>query len=121
MATRTPTLTYDPNGQRGVVLVVWTGLLNGDDGAPVELPGYPDASVEFGGTFSTNGTILMEGSNAGSAYATLTDPQGNNISKTAAGVEQIQELMRYLRPRVSNGDGSTSLVATMIARRNRWA
>lgn len=117
MTTRTPTINYDPNGQRGVVLAVWTGLANGDDGARIEVPSWPDLSIQFTGTFGAGGTILFEGSNAGAAYYTLTDPQGNAISKTAAGTEQIEEVTRYVRPRVTGGDGSTLLTATLIAKR----
>ena len=119
MTTRAVSPTFYPQNQAGVVIYEWTGLLNGDDGSPIELPSFPDMSVEFSGTFGTGGTILLEGSNKGSAYYTLTDPQGNAISKTAAALEQVEELVRYVRPRVSAGDGTTSLTATLICRRTR--
>lgn len=113
MATRTPTInpinTFNDKGH----VVQWTGLLNGDDGAPIEMPGSVLRSVQFTGTFGTGGTILIEGSNDGTNYVVLTDLQGNNISKTTAGIEGIQEVTRYIRPRVSAGDGTTTLVATL--------
>lgn len=108
--TETPLSTFGDNA----VLVSWTGLLNGDDGVPVELPGASLRSIQFTGTFGTGGTILLEGSNDGSNYVTLTDPQGNAISKTSAGLEASEEVTRYVRPRVSAGDGSTSLTATLL-------
>lgn len=96
--------------------VVWSGLLNGDSGDAYERPDYSDRSVQVTGTFGTGGTIVLEGSNDGTNYKTLTDPQGNPLSFTAAALEQVQELTRYVRPRVTAGDGTTSLVATLLVR-----
>ncbi len=90
-------------------LVSWTGLLNGDDGEPVQLGAYSDRSVQFVGTFGAGGTIVFEGSNDGTNYVTLTDPQGSAISKGAASLEGIVEPTRYVRPRVTAGDGTTNL------------
>jgi hypothetical protein len=113
MATRTATInqisTFNDKGH----VVQWTGLLNGDDGSPIDLPGSTLRSVQFTGTFGTGGTIVIEGSNDGTNYVTLTDLQGNSISKTAAAIEGIQEVTRYIRPRVTGGDGATDLVATL--------
>lgn len=117
MATRTATITQITTFKDNAHVVQWTGLLNGDDGSPIEMPGSSDRSVQFSGTFGTGGTILLEGSNDGTNYVVLTDPQGNAISKTAAGIEAVTELTRYVRPRVSAGDGSTSLVATLLVKR----
>jgi len=117
MAERTPTRTPIAGHGESAHIIEWSGLLNGDTGAPIEMPTSADRSVQFQGTFGVGGTILMEGSNDGVNYHTLTDPQGNALSKTAAGIEQIQEITRYMRPRVSAGDGSTNLVASMLVRR----
>jgi len=115
MATRANTITVlKTHKDRGCYVVSWSGLLNGDDGSPIEMPGAADRSVQFTGTFGTGGTIQIEGSNDGTNYVVLTDPQGNNISKTAAGIEQVVEITRYLRPRVTAGDGTTNLVTTML-------
>lgn len=98
-------------------VVTWTGLANGENGAAVEMTGWADRSVQFTGTFSVNGTIQIEGSNDGTNYVVLTDPQGNNISKTAAALEMVTEITRYVRPRVTNGDGSTVLNCYLFGRR----
>lgn len=117
MATRTASITsLTTFGDRSHV-VTWTGLLNGDDGSAVELYGSTVRSMQITGTFGSGGTILIEGSNDGTNYATLTDPQGNAISKTAASIEAIEEVTRYIRPRVSAGDGTTTLVATLFFRK----
>lgn len=102
-----------PHTDRRIYVVTWTGLVNGDSGTAFEMPEAADRSVQFTGTFDS-GTILWEGSNDGSNYATLTDPQGNSISKTAASIEQIVELTRYMRPRVSAGGAATALSATLL-------
>lgn len=117
MATRAATLSVIPAYGERVHVISWSGLLNGDDGAPIEMPGSSDRSIQYQGTFGTGGTIILEGSNDGVNYHPLTDPQGNAISKTAAGIEAVMELTRYVRPRVSAGDGSTSLVATLLVKR----
>ncbi len=117
MTTRAATLSVIPAYGERAHVISWSGLLNGDDGAPIEMPGSSDRSIQYQGTFGTGGTIILEGSNDGVNYHPLTDPQGNAISKTAAGIEAIMELTRYVRPRVSAGDGSTSLVATLLVKR----
>jgi hypothetical protein len=98
-------------------IISWTPLANGDSGSPIEMPGSADRSIQISGTFGAGGTIVFEGSNDGTNYVTLTDPQGNAISKTAASIEAVTELTRYVRPRVTAGDGTTALTATLIVRR----
>lgn len=100
-----------------VVLITWTGLLNGDDGEPVELVDFADCSIEFGGVFGVGGTIVLEGGNS-QAYFTLSDAQTNPISKTGAALEQVAEVCRYMRPRVTGGDGTTAMIAALYARRS---
>lgn len=120
MATRTPAITYGPNGQKNAVLVVWSGMLNGDDGAPFEHADFGDKSIQFQGTAGAGLSVNLEGSNDGTNYAVLTDPQGNAITKTAVGtLEVVSENTRYTRPRVTAGDGTTNLTISLWARRNR--
>jgi hypothetical protein len=119
MATRTGEITYGPNGNMHGALVVWTGLLNGDDGSAVEGCDYADRTVQINGTFGSGGSVTLQGSNDGTNWYALTDPQGNAITKTAAGLEVIAEGPRYIRPLVTAGDGATSLTVTLWARRNR--
>lgn len=102
-----------------VAVHAWSALANGDDGQPLELLDFADYSVQVGGTFGVGGTIVFEGSNDGVTYFTLTDAQGSAISKTAAAIEQVVETCRYVRPRVTAGDGTTNLAVTLYARRGR--
>lgn len=114
----TRTLTRTPIAGN-VDVVVWSGLLNGDDGQPLEAIDFSDASIQVGGTFGAGGTIVLEGSNDGVTYFTLTDAQAAAISKSAAALEQLAEVCRYIKPHVTAGDGTTSLVATLYMRRGR--
>lgn len=117
MAERTPTFVQ-PGAQDmdHATLVTWTGLLNGDTGAPVSRTDFPDRTVQIVGTFGVGGSVNFEGSNDGTNWAILTDPQGNAITKTAAGMEVVTETPRYVRPNVTAGDGTTSLTVIMFAR-----
>lgn len=117
MATRVGVIAEVKGLNEFAHTITWTGLLNGDDGAPVQMPGSNIRSIQFTGTFGSGGTIQIEGSNDGVNYVVLTDPQGNNISKTAGALEAITELTLYIRPRVTAGDGATNLSATLLIRR----
>jgi hypothetical protein len=97
--------------------VQWTPMLNGDSGAPFGAPGFADRSMQIVGTFGAGGTVLVEGSNDGTNYATLNDPQGVALSKTAAGIFEISQIVKFIRPRVSAGDGTTNITVTLLARR----
>lgn len=122
MATRTNTITALSNRwNEDCHTIEWTGLLNTDDGTPLEMPGSNDRSVQVRGTFGAGGSLRIEGSNDGANYATLTDPQGNALDFTTAKIEQVSELTRFIRPRITAGDGTTSLVCTMLVRRNYHA
>lgn len=99
-------------------LVTWTALANGDTGEPFQNTDYgAEATVTFEGTFGTGGTIKLRGSNDGTNYYDLTDPQGNAISKTAAGIELVAEAPLYIRPEVTAGDGTTALQCRILFRR----
>jgi hypothetical protein len=104
-------------GNSGVHFVQWTPLLNGDSGAPYSMAGFADRSVQVTGTFGAGGTVLIEGSNDGSTFVTLNDPQGVALSKTGAALQEISQITRFIRPRVSAGDGTTSITVTLLARR----
>lgn len=92
------------------VTISWT-LANGDDGQPWDTQDFPDWSAQLLGTFGAGGTVVLEGSNqeTPTVYSTLNDPQGNALSVTSAKIEQALELTRWVRPRVTAGDGTTAI------------
>ena len=106
-------------------VISWTPLTTTNaDGEAIEMPGSADRTIQFLGTLGAGGTIILQGSNVLAPVAstdadwfTLTDPQGNAISKTAAGGEAVLELTRWIRPKVTAGDGTTSLTALLLVKR----
>jgi len=113
MATKNPVITELDPRDGSVLLVTWT-LVGTDDGAPINMTQWADRSVQFVGTWG-GGTVLFEGSNDGTNYATLTDAQTSAISKTADSLEQVVELTRLARPRASVS--VTSVVVSLLVRR----
>lgn len=102
MPTITPTQTIDSATRAYAHLRIWkwTVILAADVYTPIELPEFPDRSVQMSGTWGI-GSITLEGSIDGTTYFTLTDPQGNDIIKTADALEAISENVRYIRPNPS--------------------
>ena len=119
MAVVKPTVVYAPNGNTNGALITWAALANGDTGAPVEGVDFADRTVQVGGTFGVGGSVTLQGGNDNVQWDALTDPQGNAITKTAVGLEVIEEGPRYVRPSVTAGDGTTAITVTIWARRNR--
>lgn len=115
MATRALTSNHPDNPSIGIGGWKWTGLLNGDDGSPLLIDRRTDRSVQVSGTFGAGGTLVIEGSNDGTNYYTLNDLQGTTLSFTSARLEGISEMPLYIRPRVTAGDGTTSLNVFLVA------
>lgn len=113
MATRSGVTTTPHRGNRQVL---WEGLLNGDSGDAQQVGQMSDKSVQVVGTFGTGGSINIEGSNDGTNWEILVDPQGNALTFTSAALEQILENPRYIRPNVTAGDGTTDLDVYLYAR-----
>jgi hypothetical protein len=101
------------------ITITWANLTDGgpDSGQPVQRPALVDRTVQVTGTFGSGGTVVFEGSNDGVNYYTLTNPLGTAISVTAAGISQVMEATAWMRPRITAGDGTTSLTVTVCARR----
>jgi hypothetical protein len=119
MATITAAITrIATHGDRAHV-ISWTPMtFSGTDvGTALEMPGSSDRSVQVTGTFGTGGSVRIEGSNDGTNYAVLTDPQGNALDITTAKIEAVMELTRYIRPRITAGDGTTSLTVSMLVKK----
>ena len=116
MATITP--TFLPALDDGSFVVIqWANMLNGDVGAACGFVQFADRSVQVTGTLGAAGSVRWEGSNDSVNYAVLTDPQGNNLDYTVVKIETVTEIAVLARPRVTAGDGTTSLTVTMLARR----
>lgn len=106
MAANTPT----ESRRRGNIMYTWTTVIAADTASAVEAEAWAaDRSVQIEGTWDS-ATLLLKGSNDGTNFQTLTDPQGNILSFTLSNrLEQITEITRYIKPVISGGGGSQSL------------
>jgi hypothetical protein len=118
MAAINPTYSYVGAGEHTVV-VTWANVTQADTFTPIgpRWADYADRNVQIQGTFG-GATVVLTGSNDGSNYFTLTDPQGNSISKTSAALEQITEATAFVQPTHSGGAGE-SVTVVMLMRRGR--
>ncbi|WP_085025351.1 hypothetical protein [Ensifer aridi] len=111
MAVRAFTVSYPGSN----ILVTWTGLLNGDTGAPFAIADWPDKTVQLTGTIGTGGSVRMEGSNdGGTNWATLHQPDNTDLTFTALGMEFVVENPLLIRPNVIAGDGSTNFAVRLV-------
>lgn len=100
----------------------WTPLtITNADGQPVGFTGSGDRTVQITGIFGAGGTVVLEGTLDNNPltlnWFTLKGADGSTaLSFTAAGLRTILENCVLVRPRVSAGDGTTSITAVVIAR-----
>lgn len=102
----------------GVHEQVWTPITSGDVGSWIDAAQLPEKTLSVKGTWD-GATLILQGANADdkSDAFTLTDPQGNALSKTDDFGEIIQENPKYIRPNCTVGGATTSLTARLISRR----
>lgn len=85
--------------------IKWKAMACGDVGDAYQIPWWATSmTVQVEGTFNTQ-TLTLQGSNDKSNYHALTDPQGNNIAFSAAGLEVVEEYPRYIQPSFSGSTG----------------
>lgn len=105
------------NAAGSVLLVQWIELGQGDDGDPVYMGEFGDRSIQVTGTFG-GATLQWEGSNDGTNYVALSDPQGTDIAMTTAGISAVAEVTRMARPKVVGGGGTTDLDVSVLLRKS---
>lgn len=119
MATVKPTITFIGND---TVKFAWNLTQANAVGYPVgpNHADYADRSVQVTGTFG-GATVVLQGSNDGEATLyTLDDPQGNDLSFSAAGGKGVSEVPELTRPFISAGaSGTTDLTIYLTCRRSR--
>ena len=101
---------------KGLALASWDDLANGNTGNSASIARWADKTVQVSGTFGVGGSITIQGSNDATVWATLHDPQGNDLTFTAAGIEMITENPLHIRPNVTAGDGTTALDVDILGR-----
>lgn len=106
--------------RKGVHKQTWLAIPNGNDGSTLSAAGLSDKSVQVTGTFGAGGTLIIEGSNdGGTTWATLNDTRGETtgaLSFTGADLRTILENVELIRPRVTAGDGTTSLNVYILSK-----
>lgn len=114
MAIKSYTPGVTPSNPMKSWIVSWS-LANGDVGqAYGDAVGQADRSVQINGTFGVGGSVNVEGSNDNVNWFILHDLQGNNLTYTAAGLKQVQEIALWVRPNCTAGDGTTNLTVTLL-------
>lgn len=102
---------------RGCVILTWGALTAADlTAAAYKISGLTDKSVQIQGSNFDGATISLQGSNDGTNYHNLTDPQGTDISKTASDLEAVTEAVLYIKPLMASAGASTSVVVTVFAK-----
>jgi len=115
MATVNPSISTI-EGDGSVMQIVWN-LTNVDtEGAPVRWCQYADRSIQLSGVWN-GATVVLQGSNDGTAWFTLSDPQANPISASVNTLEQVLEMTQFVRPLLTNGGAATVLAANLVVRR----
>ena len=115
MAITTGSLVSEPDFH--VLRYKWLAVPNGNQGNAVKLNVYQDRTIQILGTFGAGGSVTIQGSNdGGTTWATLTDPLGNALTFTSAGMKQVTELPYEIRPSVTAGDGTTAIDVWLHAR-----
>lgn len=113
MANINPTVNRTVGGAMSTALATWA-LGNADNGIQVEFPDYADRSIQVEGTFG-GATVTIQGSNDGTNWQTLRDPQGVALTVTSAALKQVLETTRYIRA-ISSGGTGTAVSVTLFAR-----
>jgi hypothetical protein len=99
-------------------LYTWTPLTTTNaDGSGAGYAGAGDRSVQVSGTFGVGGTCIVEGTLDGTNWFAVNDLSGVAMTFATAGIKGIREDVILVRPRVTAGDGTTSLTAVLCVRR----
>lgn len=109
--------TTDLNGDRSVMMISWDLTTADHTGTAVAWCDWADRSVTFVGTNWGGSTVALEGSNDGTTWLPIADPQGTAITRTANGIEACLELTRFVRARLSTTGTAAVVNATLIMRK----
>jgi len=108
MPTVKATIKKDITVDDSVFMIQWDNLANsGDDGDPQSFAAYSDKTFIVTGTFSGSAVVVIEGSNDGTNWVTLSNRQGNAMSFSAAGMNTSQDRPVYVRPKLTAGVAAT--------------
>ena len=105
---------------KGVLLSTWDALLaSGDVGSNLDAARLPDKTVTVTGPTGGTTSVTIEGSNDGTNFQALTEPQGGTeiVFTSATEIWTILENPRYIRPRLDTvTSGAVSPVIYITSR-----
>lgn len=90
----------------------WTPLTTtNSDGDPIGYAsnGMGGVTFQVNGTFGIGGAVAVEGSNNGANWYVLNDQANAPLMFSGAGLKTVRDMPLYIRPRVTAGDGTTSI------------
>lgn len=102
---------------QGVTLITWEQINNNDTGIGQLVAGTEPLAASFQavGTFNS-ATVVLQGSNDNTNWATVKDFTGADISLTATGLVELSTTSLYLRPSISGGGGSQDIDCFLVLR-----
>lgn len=106
MATRALETVYRDRHMR---VYKWTGLLQGDDGAPLQIDEFHHITIHGFGAFDGSANMNIMGSNDGTNFAVTKKHDVGSMILTAASIEKLLTEPRYIKPSVTSGNVSTNL------------
>lgn len=109
--------TLQTKQDQNTTVHIWSGLLNGDTGDGKYTTNAKTLMAQLtSGTIGAGGTVIWQGSiDGGTNWFPLNDQAGVAISMTALlATKMILERPLLVRPNVTAGDGTTSLVAMLV-------
>ena len=125
MATIAAVLGHTASSDDAVVTYTFTPMtFTGTDvGAPIQQAAWSEKTWHAVGTFGAGGNITIEGSNDGTNWSPISTRQGTTpLNLTAAlAMNTSQDRPVFLRPRVTAGDGTTSLTVIVACHRQDLA
>ena len=117
----TPTLTQDiSSADRSIFVVTWVLTTANPTGIAFEFPEWADRSFQVGAAGDAFGTATctIEGSQDGVTFSPMSNAAGATAATfTTAGLKQIIELPRYMRPNLTAVGVAASITCIMLARR----
>lgn len=113
MATRALETVYRDRHMR---IYKWTGLLQGDDGAPLQVDEFHHITIHGFGSFSGSANLNILGSNDGSNFAVTKKHDVGSMILTADSIEKLLTEPRYIKPSITSGNGSTDLACWVCLR-----
>lgn len=121
MATRSVNKPEYGIGNRSIY-ARWDGLLNGDDGQPVQIDEYLLGSLQLLGTVGAGFNLNLQGSNelVPASYATIaafSTITATGLVIPAAAALGVPVQVRHVRPIITAGDGTTNVSVILIGLR----